>query len=1788
MSRPPPPGGRADWPLWTGRDPTEVARYVVPDVVARHVRIPAVSAGPLSVRLGAVWERLRAVGIGYAFERFATGAGGQWIRSPSEVLVAPCTATCLDLAVVLAGACLHAGIRSAIVLLDGVESGVAGHALVAVLLGRSWPASVGPGFDESTVDDFRAEVQSGWDGPPRAVLALDPVGVAHPVGAAAPGLDAALAEAVAAGAAYLASPRYAVRAVVPADATSPPYVPAPVPDVLPLRTPYREPGTAESALRLLRAEFRVTPFQARDELTVLSDLCEQTLTGTRTRVLVITGRGGAGKTRLALELAERARRDGWYGGVLREQTRAGATLNWLAQITAPLLVVVDYADARAATAAEVLSVVARRPRPAVVVLTARERSGEWLTTITDALESDGHPHRLEHIDLPDAHPRPAEMYGRTYRAVATTEKAPPRLPLPERGTRWTTLDLVLLGWLAATGRGPLPGTAGALYDDVLRHERRYWTTTLRHQTGSALRLTDVLAEAAACLTLLTPTPVAAADALMAVDRLADDELRGEVAQALRTCLDPGPGEYLAIRPDPIGDHHLLTVLDGRPALLERCLQVGQTLPDDAVGEGVRTAIAVLTRAGRGAAPSAAVHLEALLRTEPGRWPLVAGIAYSLGGAARDVLERLAAAPDTPLPLDDVAAALPFEAAGLWRLGLVVDERRLRDARSRPDPQAVVADLLLAVSQRRADAGDRSGAVAAAEEATELLRRLASTDDAVAPGLTMALNDLSVRQADAGERSAAVAAAEEAVERYRRHVQADPEAFAAALAGALLNLSNRRALAGRYTEALAVVEEAVERYRALAAIDPSFTSSLASALNNLSNCRSELEDRSGALTAIEEAVRLRRALVTDDDAADVDDLASALNNLSSARYSLGDHRGALTAITEAVGRYADLAERNRAAFAPDLAMASNNMALCLSAIGDPVAAVAPMARAVDLYRELAAEDPQAFVPDLATSLSNLSNRHAEVGDHVAALRAAAEAVALQRDLMADAPDVFAEDLAASLNNLSGCRAATGDLDGALAAAEESRDLYRELAAEQPQVYGVGLAAALNTLALRRSAVGDRLGALGAIEESVALRRRLAEDDPGAHGRDLALALSNMAHRLFVLGEPAAALAATEEAVGRYRGLMAAGDVGPRDLAAALTNLSVLRSETGDRTGGLAALEEAVAHYRALSGDTAAAVAPDLAAAVNNLSVQRLDIGDTDTALVAAEEAVALYRTLVQDNPTGLPDLAMALTNLAYGKLRSGESREALTAAEEAVRLYRDAATTHPAAHLPSLARSLTNLSVLRTENGDPAGAFAANEESVELLREVVVEVPAAFPDLAKALNNLAIDLLGRADADAARAAGEEGTDILRRLHADQPHAYAADLVGSLTNLAQARNAAGARTDAVRAIEEAVRLAVQLVAVDPGTHLSDLATAACVMADLDPPSATRVWTTAADAIRSAACRAELWAEAADWYAPHDRAEAVACLRRAVTDTDADADTGAGACDPDYLTSRARERIRAVAQSFSPAPPDLPAWAVRPIPAADDELARSWRAVPSWPAAETLLRATAAVVEGPSIAESLAVLRHLRPGDRAVARLGELVAAVARDGLEALLTREGERHRIEQLVRDWASTGAAADSMTFLRVHRDELLRPEVAAALLARADDPVALWQTAVLELAAARPVEVVQEIVTEVAAAGDHALAALDRADLGTLRAITVANPEVTSLPGVGFLLRAVLMIDAGLADEAVDVVEAGARASSPVQRRARIVNLRRWATADPRRADPLRPLVDALRQAGPPDPTSAP
>ncbi|WP_435282750.1 tetratricopeptide repeat protein [Streptomyces koelreuteriae] len=1780
---------RTAWPPWSAdAAPADLARYVVPHAVRMHARIPGPSDAPVLQRVRVVWDRLRQAGIGYAHEPLDSGPDGQWIRPPAEMLVAPRNGTCLDLAVLLAGAFRHAGLRTAVVVLDAAEPGRPGHALVAVALTRTWPAGLpNDGVWPDPPLELPDEVQAGLDGPPRGMLVLDPNGISHPLGVAGPGTDTDLATAAATGHAQLTSTAYRWRVGVPADQDVTPYTPAALPAVLPLRDPYREPGTAESALRLLRAEFQVTPFQSRDELTVLSALCEDGARAPHTTLAVITGRGGSGKTRLGLELVDRMARAGWYAGVLRERAGTDRSWEWLAEVTAPLLVLVDYADARAGSTIDLLRVVARRPRPAVVVLTAREREGEWLTRITDALESDAHPHRLEHIELPDAHPRPEDLFLRTCAAVRQgPHDSPPRLPDPDPGIRWTSLDLVLLGWLAARGRDPLPVTSAALYDEVLRHERRYWNTTFEHRTGTPLRYTGLISEAAACLTLLTPAPHRAAEALTAVARLSEaHDLRGQIADTLVTCMDPGPGEYVAIRPDPVGDHHLLTTLEHRPDLLERCLHIGTLLDENDLGEGLRGALTVLTRAGRNDEPAAAAHIEALLRSEPGRWPLAAAVAAALGGAARNVLEELAAASDTPLPLDDISAALPFGAASLWRLALIVDERRLEEGRVGGAEPDELGELLFLASRRRDDAGDRSGALEAIEEAVPLYSDLALADPGLhLPNLAGAFNDLATHRGATGDRYGAVDAAESAVRLQRRLVAEPGPEHQESLARSLNTLATSRAATDDRAGALSAADEAVRIHRDLVRAASSndlrdaYVSDLAVSLGNLSHCRSAMEDREGARAAGEEAVALRRRLLSGENDDTAADLAHALNNVSGHRSGAGDDDAALEAAFESTALYRHLVVVNRAVFTEELAASLNNLSVCRSRTGDFPAALSDAEESTALYRALAADDTDVFAADLAMSLNTLGNRRAETGDRRGAVAAAGEAVDLYRGLFDEDQDVYVLDLAGALGNLSAGRAADGDVGGALEAAEEAARLCRHASDTKGGAYAAETARALNTLSLRRSDAGDRTGALAVAREAVALRRRLASAEPAAFTRELAISLNNLAHRLWLVGDRPGAAKAGEEALALYRRLAAVNRAAVLpDLAAAVNNLSVLVGDVGGRERALLLDEEAVGLFRELAGINGDAWNPQLAGALNNRSVKLTETGDHERASEAAEASVALYRALATADREGfLPDLAMAVNNLARCRYESENLPDALSAAREAVGLYREAVTERGDAFTADLARALNNLSAVRSDTEDHQGALDSAEEAVLLYRASMAAHPTAVvPDLCKALNNVSSARLALRDRRGALEAVREAADLLRALVLAEP-AFTSDLAGTLNALASALYLTQDFEGALAAGQEGVELLRDLAGDDPAAFTPELAVSTWALADLltirSPAEASAAWEASADALPEGHGRAEVRAGAADWYASRgDGPAAAEALVRA-----ANAAQGDDARSPAYLTRRVRQRIRAVALSLDPPPSGLPEWAVSPVPEADLELIRSWRAAGNWPDAEAVLRARADAVTGSTLAAGVDLHIMLRPDDDSLTQLRQLLSAVERRGLEAVLAERRERHAVEELVRAWMDQPTREQWLAYLETHREELCA-DAAAEVLAASSAPAAGEHAAVVALARTVPMETVAGLVTHAATAADHALEALERADTTRLRLLTDANPAALDEPGAGFVLRAVLDLERGENEQALRGMRAGAAVATPIQRRARAVNLARWAArADPDRAPAIRALIDVL------------
>ncbi len=739
-------------------------------LLAPEVRLPSRSGAPPQVRVRQLFEAFSRAGVRYGDEQPAA-AGEQEIRPPDQVLLRPGLGNCLDLAVAFAGGCLDAGLHPMILTLSPSRSGAAAHAVVVVWLRGDLNDPVAYPLTEAVHDTAPSwpgmGLRSSWDAPGEFV-AIDVARTAHgwpPGDGGHVGFD----DAVTAAAAMLTGSGWVWEHGVDVGLTHDPAVAHPIPGRPgrdPLEAPYHPPALALAdlgPLQSVRARNRVVPFEARQALDDLYDWClapDSVPGGSRLRLMVVHGVGGSGKTRLAAELAARlAETDRWYTGFLRRDlTRTPADegapadeLVWLAGVVGPVLLVIDYVEAADHTAlAEALTVLAGRRGRTVVLLTARA-PGDWRTTLHNELDSRGvQPEVRPDTTLTALHPRAEVVYRRAYRRFSPASGAPDLPPdLSAASTRWTTLDVVMLGWLAA--RYPdtqLPADRAGLYEKIIGRELINWNAHLHSRFGRGADL-PALRRAAAVVSLLSPPPQLLPDALKAVQigeltSLAIGEITGMLARFLT---DPTE-QVLALRPDPLADHLIVTdLLPGDD--FDRCVDLVTTggrhdRPDDG-----RTALQLvdnLTRAADQSPATAAALATAALRRHPELWPAALGTVWTQGGPFVGPLEELARHDDTPLPLHHLAHDIPLGHGALRNLALIAAQR------SRPalgsdehDSDALnrAAGGWNILSLRQSETGDRAGTLTSITEAVTAYRALAEQNPAAfLPNLARSLNNLS--------------------------------------------------------------------------------------------------------------------------------------------------------------------------------------------------------------------------------------------------------------------------------------------------------------------------------------------------------------------------------------------------------------------------------------------------------------------------------------------------------------------------------------------------------------------------------------------------------------------------------------------------------------------------------------------------------------------------------------------------------------------------------------------------------------------------------------------------------------------------------------------------------------------------------------------------------------------------------------------------------------------------------------------------------------------------------------
>ena len=845
---------------------------------------------------------------------------------------------------------------------------------------------------------------------------------------------------------------------------------------------------------LLQARYTVAPFHGRAEtLAELRTWCSE---GDTVRTRLVYADGGMGKTRLAIELCERLRRDGWVAGFLRDPP----PMRWfegLWESDRPVLMVIDYAERRAALPA-LLEPIARHRNgwnraPFRVLLLARS-AGDWWGHLTERdspikdLLAERSPVALLPL-VPMAAERGAIVREAAAAFAEVLHRPLPATPLPALDDsgfdRALYLHMAALTWVE--GRS---FTAETLMTDILEREERFWLTRADspHDLRSEALLVENARRAVAGLTLSggALSEEGAKALLRSVNNALDERLL-----ALLRDLYPGRREgaldhlFLSgLEPDLLGEAMVWRALcivrergDAVEVFLDRVFE-------GATERALVTGFEVLGRLS-------ADHSDAVR-------PWIAHLlAHDLTGRAVLALEASKA-----IGMRTAHAFLGMElAAALEREGTVELAERLE--------AAGFPDFTVSLREVRAWVTKTLLSLYTSEAASyEMLANRARL-----------LNNLGISQSELGLREAALASTLEAVEIRRALAKAQPDVFLPDLAASLNSLGATQHALGLQEAALASTREAVEVRRALAKARPdAFLPDLAKSLNNMGGMQGALGQREAALASTWEAAEIRRALAKARPDAFLPDLAASLNNLGNMQSALGQWEAALVSTQEAVEQNRALAKARPDAFLPDLAASLNNLGNKQTALGQRECALTSTQEAVEQFRVLAKAWPDAYLPHLAMSLSNLGGTQSDLGEREAALASMLEAVEHYRALVKARPDAYLPGLAMSLDNLGLQLGAMGRHEDALVITRNAVELGRTLTKRNADAFLPALAKSLYHLARGLHELGRSHEAPPVAQEALDLLWPFYERLPNAHGALVGSILGTMADLLKILGQP----------------------------------------------------------------------------------------------------------------------------------------------------------------------------------------------------------------------------------------------------------------------------------------------------------------------------------------------------------------------------------------------------------------------------------------------------------------------------------------------------------------------------------------------------------------------------------------------------------------------------------------------------------------------------------------------
>lgn len=1044
----------------------------------------------------------------------------------------------------------------------------------------------------------------------------------------------------------------------------------------------------------------------------------------------VTGEGGVGKTRLALEFTKKSIFKNWHGGFLGVESldllvHRPEFPRW--QPLTDTLVVVDYAASKLNNLKQFLArchdwtqEIARErpPRPPRLRLLLLERHADpqfgWLPLLSEA-ENEARRRFLRatlrttlELHPPGQH-RPYATMMETLHAVfqnwsALHKKSP--VPTPaftedalrelRRRTGGRPLFLQLAAVHACTTGAPqsLPEWKSAdLLEHAVADERRF----IRSRVAPA-RLQPLVERLLALLFFLGPTSARApawreivANESAAIKLPAADAER-ELAQLVGETDALGNTLLLPIYPDPVGAAFSVKILEEIPdavqASLTGVIDAGGLF---AWGKLMRSAQDLRERGGetidswlKPLLPSRPI--EELLNVEiqlPEKIPSLAQMAVSLTETLKIFSQ------------DDLELA--HHSNNLGNRYAVLNKQNEAHAAALEAVLIYVANLentLEAAQELKVDIA------ALLDRMKTRLRTLSAKDEFLA---VAGFLDPQTRApvTSTAKTQTLILRLQDALERVRGYAP-DPEQR-------LRNLPAIHNLLGRLESGFHSCKTALDILDRLAP---------GSAVGLRRSAKEESEDKTDALERLAELIKIVRRLEPQ--------LASALLSLSQRQTALDKSEEALGTAKHAVEIHRHLAQSDAALFLPDLAHSLENLAGRLTATARHDAAVKARQQSVEIFRALANEHPQRFRSAWANGLAGLGEIHLTLEKSEAALAAVQQAADIYRELAHLQPDAFEPPWAACLQRLGQIHRLLDNRAKALSATREAARVYERLAQIDPEKHDGTFAVCLGFLAERFAALGKREEAWRAQSRGVAILDRWVTDNPYRYETPLANGLNRLGRYALELGNPVAALKIMTRARDLLKRLVFFDPETHTPLFSAC--LEIMRdclAAAGKRDEALAAALEGIQVSQPTgSAEERLRFAKNLADTSRRLSRQ----DQLAEALATAQQAVDVTATLAEENPDRYQAvLAEFLLVLGDRHFALGQTPEAIAAVQRSAETYARLARIAPDLFLAEAAKSHGSLGNFLFHAGRIAEAHEIFRQAVQDLQPGFRTLPHAYAD-----------------------------------------------------------------------------------------------------------------------------------------------------------------------------------------------------------------------------------------------------------------------------------------------------------------------------------------------------------------------------------------------------------------------------------------------------------------------------